>query len=119
MSTVWQYGDSEVGGWVYDQSLTVTCPANTCRYLQYLQYLQYLHLQYLQRAQVRVPCGVRGGGGGQGRGAVRVQGGVQGGPLHSVLPCRQTEQVTSRAVNKPSRSFTLPKKAPIRVFIQF
>ena len=31
VSTVWQYGDSEVGGWVYDQSLTVTCPANTCR----------------------------------------------------------------------------------------
>ena len=34
VSTVWQYGDSEVGGWVYDQSLTVTCPANTCRSLR-------------------------------------------------------------------------------------
>ena len=24
LSTVWQYGDSEVGGWVYDPSLQVT-----------------------------------------------------------------------------------------------
>ena len=34
VSTVWQYGDSEVGGWVYDQSLTVTCPSNPCSVLK-------------------------------------------------------------------------------------
>ena len=34
VSTVWQYGDSEVGGWVYDQSLTVTCPSNQCSVLK-------------------------------------------------------------------------------------
>lgn len=25
INTVWQYGDSELGGWVYDPSLSVTC----------------------------------------------------------------------------------------------
>eukprot|EP00092_Neocalanus_flemingeri_P105527 GFUD01135286.1.p1 GENE.GFUD01135286.1~~GFUD01135286.1.p1 ORF type:complete len:415 (-),score=38.97 GFUD01135286.1:208-1452(-) len=30
LSTVWQYGDSEVGGWVYDPSLKVTCPTHPC-----------------------------------------------------------------------------------------
>ena len=34
LPTVWQYGDSEVGGWVYDQSLTVTCPINPCSVLK-------------------------------------------------------------------------------------
>eukprot|EP00090_Calanus_glacialis_P020657 TRINITY_DN31854_c0_g1_i1.p1 TRINITY_DN31854_c0_g1~~TRINITY_DN31854_c0_g1_i1.p1 ORF type:complete len:998 (-),score=131.89 TRINITY_DN31854_c0_g1_i1:38-3031(-) len=30
LTTVWQYGDSEVGGWVYDPSLKVTCPSHPC-----------------------------------------------------------------------------------------
>ena len=30
LTTVWQYGDSEVGGWVYDPSLKVTCPTHPC-----------------------------------------------------------------------------------------
>ena len=30
VGTVWQYGDSEAGGWVYDPSLRVTCPAHPC-----------------------------------------------------------------------------------------
>ena len=30
LSTVWQFGDSAVGGWVYDPSLHVTCPADPC-----------------------------------------------------------------------------------------
>ena len=30
VSTVRQYGDSEVGGWVYDPSLQVTCPSHPC-----------------------------------------------------------------------------------------
>jgi hypothetical protein len=30
LSTVWQYGDSEVGGWMYDSSLRVTCPSHPC-----------------------------------------------------------------------------------------
>ena len=31
---MWQYGDSAVGGWVYDQSLSVTCPDNPCSVLK-------------------------------------------------------------------------------------
>ena len=34
LSTVWQYGDSEVGGWVYDPSLSLTCPDSPCSVLQ-------------------------------------------------------------------------------------
>ena len=34
LSTVWQFGDSEVGGWVYDASLSLTCPDSPCSVLQ-------------------------------------------------------------------------------------
>ena len=34
INTVWQYGDSELGGWVYDPSLRVTCPEDACSVLR-------------------------------------------------------------------------------------
>lgn len=34
INTVWQYGDSELGGWVYDPSLSVTCPEDPCSVLK-------------------------------------------------------------------------------------
>ncbi|TRY80119.1 hypothetical protein TCAL_14827 [Tigriopus californicus] len=34
INTVWQYGDSELGGWVYDSSLSVTCPEDPCSVLK-------------------------------------------------------------------------------------
>ena len=34
INTVWQYGDSELGGWVYDPTLKVTCPEDTCSRLK-------------------------------------------------------------------------------------
>ena len=30
INTMWQYGDSDLGGWVYDGSLKVTCPTDPC-----------------------------------------------------------------------------------------
>ena len=34
INTVWQYGDSELGGWVYDKELKVTCPTDACSTLK-------------------------------------------------------------------------------------
>jgi hypothetical protein len=34
INTMWQYGDSDLGGWVYDGSLKVTCPTDPCSVLQ-------------------------------------------------------------------------------------
>ncbi|XP_023347561.1 uncharacterized protein LOC111716356 [Eurytemora carolleeae] len=34
LSTVWQYGDSKLEGWVYDTSLQVTCPEDPCSILK-------------------------------------------------------------------------------------
>lgn len=33
INTMWQYGDSDLGGWVYDSSLRVTCPTDPCSVL--------------------------------------------------------------------------------------
>ena len=30
---MWQYGDSDLGGWVYDSTLSVTCPSDPCSVL--------------------------------------------------------------------------------------
>ena len=34
INTMWQYGDSELGGWVYDPTLRVTCPTDPCSVLK-------------------------------------------------------------------------------------
>ena len=34
INTMWQYGDSDLGGWVYDASLRVTCPTDPCSVLR-------------------------------------------------------------------------------------
>ena len=34
INTMWQYGDSELGGWVYDPTLRVTCPTDPCSVLR-------------------------------------------------------------------------------------
>ena len=31
---MWQFGDSELGGWVYDPTLRVTCPTDPCSVLK-------------------------------------------------------------------------------------
>ena len=33
INTMWQYGDSDLGGWVYDPTLRVTCPSEPCSVL--------------------------------------------------------------------------------------
>ena len=34
INTMWQFGDSELGGWVYDPTLRVTCPTDPCSVLK-------------------------------------------------------------------------------------
>ena len=34
INTMWQYGDSDLGGWVYDSTLRVTCPSDPCSVLK-------------------------------------------------------------------------------------
>ena len=34
INTMWQYGDSDMGGWIYDASLKVTCPTDPCSVLK-------------------------------------------------------------------------------------
>ena len=34
MNTVWEYGDGDLGGWVYDRTLSLVCPDNPCSELK-------------------------------------------------------------------------------------
>ena len=42
INTMWQYGDSDLGGWVYDGSLKVTCPTDPCSGLIYFSKISHI-----------------------------------------------------------------------------
>jgi len=66
LPTVWQYGDSEVGGWVYDPSLQVTCPSHPCSVV---------------KCGFRASCSVEGGAA-----QCRCRSGFQGDPYSRCYP---------------------------------
>ena len=98
LSTVWQYGDSEVGGWVYDPSLQVTSYAEA--YFKILMPLQVTcpsHPCSVVKCGFRATCSVSGG-----EARCECRPGFQGDPYTRCYP-RTQDSCSCRTLTVESR----------------